>query len=83
MSAQRRSEVVAIAKRWSRTQRIMILEDAAYRELRYDGPVLPSVWSCDPAGEHVLYTQTFSKSFSPGLRVGFAGSRSHFASVGV
>ncbi|MBL8849748.1 MAG: PLP-dependent aminotransferase family protein [Planctomycetaceae bacterium] len=71
MSGQRRREVVDIARRWSRTQRILILEDAAYRELRYDGPALPSVWSCDPTGEHVIYTQTFSKSFSPGLRVGF------------
>jgi 2-aminoadipate transaminase len=71
MSAARRREVVEIARRWSRTQRILILEDAAYRELRYDGPELPSVWSCDPTGEQVIYTQTFSKSFSPGLRVGF------------
>lgn len=71
LSAQRRREVVEIAKHWSRTQRILVLEDAAYRELRYDGPVLPSVWSCDPTGDHVIYTQTFSKSYSPGLRVGF------------
>jgi 2-aminoadipate transaminase len=71
LSAARREELVAIARRWSRRHRILILEDAAYRELRYDGPVLPSVWSCDPSGEHVVYTQTFSKSFSPGLRVGF------------
>lgn len=71
LSAERRREIVDSARRWSRTHRILILEDAAYRELRYDGPVLPSVWSCDPAGEQVIYTQTFSKSFSPGLRVGF------------
>jgi 2-aminoadipate transaminase len=71
LSAARRCEVVAIARRWSRKQRILVLEDAAYRELRYDGPELPSVWSCDLTREHVIYTQTFSKSFSPGLRVGF------------
>jgi len=71
LSAKRRSEVVEIARRWSKTQRIVVLEDAAYRELRYDGPELPSVWSCDASREQVIYTQTFSKSFSPGLRVGF------------
>ncbi|MFO1093346.1 MAG: PLP-dependent aminotransferase family protein [Planctomycetaceae bacterium] len=67
----RRREVVEIARRWSRRQRILVLEDAAYRELRYDGPELPSLWSYDASREQVIYTQTFSKSFSPGLRVGF------------
>lgn len=71
LSADRRQEVVEIARRWSREHRILILEDAAYRELRYDGEPLPSVWSCDPSHEHVVYTQTFSKSFAPGIRVGF------------
>lgn len=71
LSAERRREVVEIARRWSRERRIVILEDAAYRELRYDGEPLPSVWSCDPSHEHVVYTQTFSKSFAPGIRVGF------------
>ncbi|MGH7200013.1 MAG: PLP-dependent aminotransferase family protein, partial [Planctomycetaceae bacterium] len=71
LAAERRSEVVEIAQRWSESQRIYVLEDAAYRELRYDGPELPSVWSFDPERETVILAQTFSKSFSPGLRVGF------------
>ena len=71
LSDERRRELVKIARRWSRRQRIFILEDAAYRELRYDGPVHESIWSCDPSGRHVIYTQTYSKSFSPGVRVGF------------
>jgi 2-aminoadipate transaminase len=71
LSADRRRELVAIARRWSKHQRLLILEDAAYRELRYDGPELPSVWSFDPDQDRVVYTQTFSKSFSPGLRVGY------------
>lgn len=71
LSTERRREIVEIARRWSRQQRIFVLEDAAYRELRYDGPVHDSVWSCDPGAESVIYTQTFSKSFSPGVRVGF------------
>ena len=71
LSADRRKTVVDIARRWSRDQRIFVLEDAAYRELRYDGPELPSVWSFDTDRQTVILAQTFSKSFSPGLRVGF------------
>ena len=71
LSEQRRREVVQLAQQYSKTHRILVLEDAAYRELRYDGPALPSIWSFDESRESVIYTQTFSKSFSPGLRVGF------------
>ncbi len=71
VSAERRKAIVGIARRWSRTQRIFVLEDAAYRELRYDGPALPSVWSFDDDRRTVILAQTFSKSFSPGLRVGY------------
>src|SRR5690606_7945280 len=71
LAAERRGPILEIARKWSREHRILILEDAAYRELRYDGEVLPSVWSHDEARDTVIYTQTFSKSFSPGLRVGF------------
>ena len=71
LSELRRRELVDIAQRWSKHQRIFVLEDAAYRELRYDGPVRPSVWSFDDSKETVILAQTFSKSFSPGLRVGF------------
>jgi 2-aminoadipate transaminase len=71
LSAERREGLVELARRWSRDQRIFILEDAAYRELRYDGPELPSIWSFDETRDTVLLAQTFSKSFSPGLRVGY------------
>lgn len=71
LSPERREQVVQIARRWSRSHRMMILEDAAYRELHYDGPENPSVWSFDPSRQTVLYAQTFSKSFSPGVRVGY------------
>jgi 2-aminoadipate transaminase len=67
----RRAELVEIAKRWSRRQRIYLLEDAAYRELRYAADDVPSLRSFDPEGDTVLYAGTFSKSFSPGVRVGW------------
>ncbi len=71
LSEERRKQAVQLAKKWSKVQRIHILEDAAYRELHYDGPQLPSVWSYDDEKQHVILAQTFSKSFSPGVRVGF------------
>ena len=71
LSEQRRPQMVDIAQRWSKEHRILILEDAAYRELQYDGPVLPSVFGYDSDRRTVILAQTFSKSFSPGVRVGF------------
>ncbi len=71
LSQDRRKQVIEIAQKWSKEQRILILEDLAYRELCYDGQVVPSIKSFDSTGETVILTQTFSKSFSPGLRVGF------------
>jgi len=71
LSESRRRQLIEVAKKWSRDHQIFILEDAAYRELRYDGPELPSIWGADESRERVIYTQTFSKTFSPGVRVGF------------
>lgn len=71
LSADRRRQAVELARKWSQRQRILILEDAAYRELRYSGEPIPSIWSFDTDRRHVLLAQTFSKSFSPGLRVGY------------
>jgi 2-aminoadipate transaminase len=68
---ERRAALVEIAKRWSRRQRIYLIEDAAYRELRYAADDVPSLRSFDPEGDTVLYAGTFSKSFSPGVRVGW------------
>jgi 2-aminoadipate transaminase len=71
LSAERRAELVEIAQRWSSRQRIYVIEDAAYRELRYDGDDLPSLRSFDPEGKTVILAGTFSKAFSPGIRVGW------------
>lgn len=71
LADDRRKQVVDIAKRWSKEQRILILEDAAYRELRYEGEDGPSIWSYDEDRQHVILAQTFSKSFSPGIRVAY------------
>jgi 2-aminoadipate transaminase len=72
LSTARRQKLVEIATRFSTDHRILILEDAAYRELRYDGPETPSVKRFDVHNEHVIYTGTFSKACAPGLKTGYA-----------
>jgi 2-aminoadipate transaminase len=67
----RRAELVELAKRWSRESKLYIIEDVAYRELRYYGDDLPSLRSFDPEGVTVVQAGTFSKSYSPGIRVGW------------
>jgi 2-aminoadipate transaminase len=71
LSGPRRRRLVELAQRYSRAHRILILEDAAYRELRYEGDDLPSVKSFDPHNEYVLWAATFSKPCSPGLKTGY------------
>ena len=69
--ADRRAALVELARRWSRAGKIHLIEDAAYRELRYYGHDLPSMRSFDPDGDTVIQVGSFSKSFSPGARVGW------------
>jgi 2-aminoadipate transaminase len=49
---------------------VLIFEDVAYRELAFDGKSLPTLWSLGP--DVVLQAGTFSKSFFPGVRLGWA-----------
>jgi 2-aminoadipate transaminase len=71
LSLSRRQHLVELVRRYSRKQRILILEDAAYRELRYDGPDLPSVKSLDRENQFVILAMTFSKPLAPGLKTGY------------
>ncbi|MGD0388653.1 MAG: PLP-dependent aminotransferase family protein [Tepidisphaeraceae bacterium] len=71
LSAEARPRLLELARRFSRQNRIMILEDAAYRELRYDGPELPSIKSFERENLHTILTHTFSKPFAPGLKTGY------------
>ena len=70
LATERRPRLLEIVRQYSRDHRILILEDAAYRELRYDGPEVPSIKSFDSDNRYTVLTQTFSKPFAPGLKTG-------------
>lgn len=71
LSLDRRPRLLNIARTFSRSHRILILEDAAYRELCYDGPSLPSIKSFDSENRYTILAHTFSKPFAPGLKTGY------------
>lgn len=71
LSLPRRRHLMDLVRRFSKQQRIFILEDAAYRELRFDGLDLPSLKSLDTDNAHVILTMTFSKPMAPGLKTGY------------
>lgn len=66
MSYPRREQLVALC----REAGIPIVEDNPYGLLRFDGDPLPCLRTLDPG--NVLYLGTVSKTFSPGVRVGWA-----------
>jgi 2-aminoadipate transaminase len=66
LSAERREALVELARRHG----LLVLEDVAYRELAFTDERPPSLWSLAP--EIVVQAGTFSKTFFPGVRLGWA-----------
>ena len=66
LSLKRRRELVELCRR----QGVLLFEDVAYRELPFGDTTFPSLWSLAP--DVVLQAGTFSKSFFPGVRLGWA-----------
>jgi len=71
LAPERRGRLLEIVRSYANRQRIVIHEDAAYRELRYDGPAMRSIKSFDPDNRHTILSMTFSKPFAPGLKLGY------------
>ncbi|WP_199424732.1 aminotransferase-like domain-containing protein [Actinotalea solisilvae] len=66
LSQERRPRVLEIARRHG----VLVLEDDPYGLLGFDGDPLPAMRSMDDVG--VVYLGSFSKTFAPGYRVGWA-----------
>lgn len=65
-SAERRQGLVDIANRYN----LVIVEDNPYGELVFEAKTLDAVKSYDTEGR-VIYLGTYSKTFSPGIRIGW------------
>ncbi len=65
-SLERRKQLVELANKYN----LPIIEDNPYGELRFEGEFLPSIKSLDTENR-VVFLGTFSKTFCPGLRIGW------------
>lgn len=65
-SIERRKKLIELANKYD----LPIIEDNPYGELRFEGEIPPSVKSFDTQGR-VVFLGTFSKTFSPGMRIGW------------
>ena len=71
LSLERRRQLVGLAE----THDLIIFEDDPYGELRFEGKPLPSLKSLDRSGR-VIHLRSLSKTFVPGLRLGWAAGDS-------
>ena len=66
LTLEERRMLVGLAQEYD----FLIVEDSPYRELRYEGEHIPTMYSLDP--NRVIHLGSFSKIFAPGFRLGWA-----------
>ena len=66
MTLEERQMLVELAEKHD----FLIVEDSPYRELRYEGEHIPTMYSLSP--DRVIHLGSFSKIFAPGFRLGWA-----------
>ena len=66
LTLEERQMLVELADRHD----FLIVEDSPYRELRYEGEHIPTMYSLSP--DRVIHLGSFSKIFAPGFRLGWA-----------
>ena len=66
LTIEERQMLVELAQKYD----FLIVEDSPYRELRYEGSHIPTMYSLDP--DRVVHLGSFSKIFAPGFRLGWA-----------
>lgn len=67
-----RQKVAALCQQYQ----VTFIEDAPYRELRFEGQALPMVSEFCP--QHSIVLRSFSKIASPGLRIGVVSGKRQF-----
>jgi 2-aminoadipate transaminase len=73
LSWKKKAEALALLRRYEPAagHPIYLLEDAAYRELRFRGEDVSSALTARGASSRVIYAGTYSKPFASGIRAGF------------
>lgn len=66
LTLEERKMLVGLAEEYG----FLIVEDSPYRELRYEGEHIPTMYSLAP--DRVIHLGSFSKIFAPGFRLGWA-----------
>ena len=66
LTLEERQMLVGLAEEYD----FLIVEDSPYRELRYEGEHIPTMYSLSP--DRVIHLGSFSKIFAPGFRLGWA-----------
>ena len=66
LTLEERKMLVSLAEKYD----FLIVEDSPYRELRYEGEHIPTMYSLSP--DRVIHLGSFSKIFAPGFRLGWA-----------
>jgi 2-aminoadipate transaminase len=72
-SLEDKREAMALVRHYERAagHPIYIVEDAAYRDLRFEGKDVPSFKMLDPRNERVVYANTLTKPFATGIKIGY------------
>ncbi len=72
LTQERRKAIFSILQRYKDDGfPILLVEDAAYKRLVFDDDSPVPIKSDDEDNDQILYTESFSKSLSPGFRLGF------------
>ncbi|MGH3764458.1 MAG: PLP-dependent aminotransferase family protein [Pseudonocardiaceae bacterium] len=66
LAVARRAEILALCAQ----HRVLVVEDNPYGLLGFDGQIYPAMRATE--ADNVVYLGSFSKTFAPGLRVGWA-----------
>ena len=66
LTLEERKMLISLARKHD----FLIVEDSPYRELRYEGSHIPTMYSLDQ--DRVIHLGSFSKIFAPGFRLGWA-----------
>ncbi|MDF2614321.1 MAG: aminotransferase [Clostridia bacterium] len=71
-SPERRKQFMQVVKEYD----VVVVEDSPYSEIRFEGATPPSMKSMDEKGQ-VICLGTFSKTFCPGLRIGWVAAETN------